>query len=163
VFARCYAHLPFGVVIEKDRRKATRLAMTRPTWAVYEADSECALTAGVAGVWPVSFLDCDPYGSPWEVLEAFFQSERERSDRLAVAVNDGLRQKLRLGGGWNVHCLREMVERYGNERMHDEYTEVCREMLANMAAVQGYAITHWTAYYCGASDQMTHYGAVLER
>ena len=92
--SRCYSHLDRGIVFEKNEAKAGLLGRQRPTWAVYEADSEYAISQGVGADLPVNFLDLDPYGQPWGTLEAFFSSDREFPDSIAVVVNDGLRQKL---------------------------------------------------------------------
>src|SRR5271168_856895 len=97
LFDLVYAEIPRGVVFETDTEKATFLALQRPTWRVYESSSQLALKAGVGSDIAVNFVDIDPYGEPWSVIEAFFGSERQFPKRLAFAVNDGLRQKLNLG------------------------------------------------------------------
>jgi hypothetical protein len=124
----CYSGLRFGVALERDDQKAELLAGQRPGWAVYQCESAGALAAGVAGDWPISFLDLDPYGAPWPVLDAWFESERERAAELVVVVNDGLRQKLAIGA-WDVASMRGAVERYGNKGVHARYLEVARELL----------------------------------
>ena len=163
IFELCYADLLAGVVFEKDPQKAGYLAGQRPTWAVYEGDCLKGLAAQVGSHLPINFLDLDPYGSPWEIINAFFDSWQEFPAKLAVAVNDGLRQKLKMQGAWSVAALEEMVVRYGNQAFYANYKEICQEMLEEKAAQAGYRLSRWTAYYCGFREQMTHYGAILER
>ena len=109
IFELCYAQLQEGVVFEKDPEKAGYLALQRPTWAVYEADCEKAIRGRIGSHLPVNFLDLDPYGSPWEILNAFFENWPEFPERLAIAVNDGLRQKCKMNGAWTVGVLAEKV------------------------------------------------------
>jgi hypothetical protein len=94
---------------------------------------------------------------------AVFESWIAFPDRLAIAVNDGLRQKFKMNGAWSVGVLAEKVARYGNQSFYAGYKEICRELLEEKAAQAGYRLDRWTAYYCGFAGQMTHYGAILER
>lgn len=161
VWRRCYAGIEQGVVFEKDPLRTARLAQQRPTWAVYECDCEQALSAGVGFHVPVNFVDFDPYGEPWPAIDAFFSVKRDWPQVLAVAVNDGLRQKLSMGGGWDVESMRSMVAKYGAKAMYENYLIVCQELLQEKAGQVGYTLTGWAGYYCGYLGQMTHYGAVL--
>lgn len=163
LFARCYAHLKDGVCFEKKAEKAEALAKQRPTWAVYEADCVAAIRAGVGSHLEVNFLDLDPYGEPWPVLDAFLESERPKPERLVIVVNDGLRQKLKLQGAWKVHSMQAIVARRGNGDIYSQYLDVCRELMQEKAAKAGYRLRRWTAYYAGHNENMTHYAAVLER
>lgn len=160
IFKRCYSHITDGVVFEKDAKKAGVLALQRPTWAVYEADCLTAIGGGVGGHLLVNFVDLDLYGDPWPVIEAFFTSQRPRPDKLAVVVNDGLRQNVRMGGAWNCGSLQEMVDEYGND-LYDIYLEVCRELIKRKAVQAGYDLDRFNGYYCGQGNQMTHYLAVF--
>jgi len=160
LFDACYANLPAGMVFEMDTTKSARLGKQRPSWAVYEADCVEALAAGVGAHLTFDLLDCDPYGESWPVIEAFFTSERPFADRMVVVVNDGLRQKLAMTGGWSVKSLAGMVERYGND-LHPIYLEVCREMLTEKAASAGYSVGHFAGYFCGDKQAMTHFLALL--
>jgi len=163
VYQRCYRQVPEGVVIEKNPDKAAALALQRPTWSVYECIAETALAGGLGSHLEVNFLDVDPYGEPWPVFDAFFGSKRPFAPRLAVAVNDGLRHKLRLNGGWSVGSLRSVVDRIGNAKLFHQYKDICQDLLMERASRAGYRLEKWTAYYCGAGDDMTHFAAVLER
>ena len=138
------------------------LGRQRPTWAVYEADCVYSLGIGVGSHLEVNLLDADPYGDPWSAIEAFFKSERPRVNKLFVAVNDGLRQKIKMGGAWDVGSLRSAVSKYGND-LHGIYLKVCQELMAEKANLVGYDLTRFFGYYCGHTKQMTHYLAVLER
>lgn len=163
VYARCYMGVEQGVVCEKDPDKAAALARQRPTWAVYECDCVSALGAGAGSHLPVNFVDIDPYGEPWPVLDAFLNSDRELPDVLALAVNDGLRQKVAMNGGWDVESLTGIVSRYGAANTYDHYLDICRELVEEKAGQKGYSLARWAGYYCGANDQMTHYAAILTR
>lgn len=162
IWAACYSAVPGGVVFEKKADRSVYLAQQRPTWAVYEADCIMAMIEGAGGHLTINVLDVDPYGDPWPAIAAFFESDRPRVGKLFVVVNDGLRQKVRMGGAWSCDSLRSMVERYGND-LHGVYLEVCREMMKEQAAKAGYTLAAWTGYYCGHAKQMTHYLAVLQR
>jgi hypothetical protein len=163
VWRRCYAHLPDGVVFEKKPEKAETLARQRPTWAVYECDCVFAIREGVGNHLPVNFVDLDPYGEPWPVMDALFQSDRKWPRKLAIAVNDGLRQKLRINGGWDVASLTEKVAEYGSASVHDHYLQICQELVQEKAGQVGYTLTRWAGYHCGSGEQMTHYAAILEK
>ena len=163
IYQECYALLSSGVVFEKDARKAESLAKQRPAWAVYECDCEMAIRAGVGLHLPVNFYDLDPYGSSWPVLDAILSADREWPERVVVVVNDGLRQKMKMGSSWEVKALQSMVTRYGASRMYAHYLEICREMVTEKVRQVGYDLSHWGGYYCGYEGQMTHYAAVCER
>lgn len=163
LFDACYSAFRLGVVLEADPSKADKLAIQRPTWRVYEADSEKAVAAGIASDLLINLLDCDPYGQPWRVLEAFFTSERERPKRLVVVVNDGLRQKLQVGSGWSVESMQDAVREYGTSALFANYLAICKDKLRTLAAQAGYDLSRWTGYYCGAHSAMTHYAAVFNR
>jgi hypothetical protein len=160
LFDACYAHVEEGVVFEKDALKTATLGKQRPTWAVYEADCVTALELGVGKHWVIDLLDVDPYGAPWDVLRGFFESERPLAERMVVVVNDGLRQKLASGSGWEVKALEGMVMKYGND-LHPIYLDICKELLGEVVANAGYRLERFHGYYCGHSLAMTHYLGVL--
>lgn len=164
IFRRVYADVGRGAVLDGDVGHCEALARDRPSWAVYETKQpEAAIGEGLARELPITLLDVDAIGEPWPVLEAFFSSERVRLHELAIAVSDGLRQKIRLSGGWQVHSMRRAVEIWGNAGVHESYLDVCRWKLEQLAARQRYTITGWTGYHCGPNDDFTHYAAVLTR
>jgi hypothetical protein len=163
IWNQCYMDIAQGVVFEKDADKTKVLAVQRPAWAVYECDCEMALAAGVGSHLPVNFLDCDPYGAPWPVLDAFFLSDRPFPPTLAIVVNDGLRQGLEMNGGWKVESLRDVVSVYGNNTLYANYLEICKELLQEKASQRGYTLTRWAGYYCGHAQQMTHYAGLFNR
>ena len=111
----------------------------------------------------MNLLDINPYGSPWETVDAFFRSDRPFPEVMGVVVNDGLRQKVQLLGSWNVKALASVVRKYGNNRIYGMYKEICRELLAGYVAFAGYRIVSWAAYYTGDHGQMTHWAAILKR
>lgn len=160
LFDAVYAHLPVGVVFEKQPERTARLAKQRPTWAVYECDCAAALAGGVGGHVPVDLLDVDPWGSPWVAISSFFGSQRPFAARMMVAVNDGVREHLQLKGAWRSPFLHAAVERYGND-LYPIYLEVCRDLMEAAVSQTGYALAHFGGYYCGVRSKMTHYLAEL--
>lgn len=164
IFAMVYRQVSRGLVIERDGRKADVLARQRPTWSVYRGDSVEAVRAGLGAHLEVNLLDVDPWGDPWPLLSAFFQSERPRAARLVVVVTDGLNKTVMRETGWRSRTLAAAVRTYGN-RLRDHYAEVCRGMLGELAAGAGYELTGWTWYTTPgtAGPPMAHYAAVLTR
>ncbi len=163
LFARCYGSVPAGVVFESNPIKAAQLGRQRPTWAVYEADCIRSMAAGVGSHLPVNFVDFDPYGEPWPVMDAFLEGLKPQVPRLVLVVNDGLRQKLKMNGGWSVGSMQSVVDRIGNGVLYERYLDICKDLVKEKAAKAGYRLSRWTGYYCGFADQMTHYAAVLEK
>jgi hypothetical protein len=156
----CYSHIERGVVFEKDPDRAALLAKQRRTWSVYEGECVAAISAGFGAHLPVNFFDIDPYGSAWPIVDAVLG--RAKAESVGLAVNDGLRQKIQLTGGWDVECLENAVRKYGN-RLFDIYLDVCREMMEEKAARVGYALSRFWGNYAGHNGVMTHYAAVLKR
>lgn len=172
IWNQCYSHLAHGVVFEKDPDKTSVLAVQRPSWAVYECDCVTAIAAGVGAHLPVNFLDIDPYGEPWPTIDAFFQSERPFPPTLGIVVNDGLRGKLQVSGGWDVGSMQEVVQKYGNKYLYSNYLDVCQELLKEKAGQRGYTLTRWAGYFCGnagskksaiGTGRMTHYAGMFTR
>jgi hypothetical protein len=165
IWKKLYSNFPTGAALEKDPANAEFLARQRPDWAVYEVHSERVLGAGLLRWKEVDFLDVDPYGEPWPVLEAFFSAEHGRrfADRMALAVNDGLRQNARIKGSWKIGSMKEEVRKYGNDNIRPHYLQICKDKLGRIVGKVGYTVEHWAGYYTGNFDDMTHYGAVLVR
>ena len=161
IFDRCYFDIETGVVFEKNSRKADMLGKQRKTWAVYQADCIEALRGGAGSHLEINFLDIDPYENPWEVLDAFLESDRPKAETLIVVVNDGLRQKVRIGA-WDVGSLQGVVSKYGND-LESVYLEVCQELMAEKAVKAGYDLDRFYGLYCGYNKQMTHYYAKLKQ
>lgn len=162
LYERCYSGF-YGVVFEKDPAKTDLLCSQRPDWSVYEGDCIAAISAGAGAHLPINFLDVDPYGQPWPVFEAFFSSDRPHPETMIVVCNDGLRQKLKLNGGWQTKAMQPIIAKYGNDRLFSCYLDVCSDLLGQIAGTAGYRITDWRGYYCGHAQQMTHYAAKLNR
>ena len=161
IWAQCYAGVQQGIVFEKKPTKCDALAKQRPTWAVYEGDCEAALIAGVGEHLPVNFLDLDPYGEPWPVVDAFFDSERPFPDTLAIAVNDGGLQFAKRGHAWKMKSIQHVVAAYGTEYIYNNYLDICQELLKEKASHRGYAMTRWVSYK--ATPDVAHYAAVLSK
>jgi hypothetical protein len=162
VWERVYYRIPAGIVIEKDPMRTELLAHQRPTWAVYEGDSAKALLAGVGSHLEINLLDVDPYGSPWDVIDAFLSSDRPRVPTLHVVVNDGNRQNVQVTGGWNNGAMKDLIDKFGNG-LHSSYLECCQLLMDEKATKAGYSLRRWHGYYCGKNQGMTHYWAVLDQ
>lgn len=156
LYAACYADIARGVVFDKDADKAERLAWQRPSWAVYQADCEAALSHGAGGHLTITALDIDAYGSPFETMVAYFESKRNFAARLWMVVNDGLRQNARLGDAWSVDVLKPAVAKFGNQ-LDPIYLQACRYLVELHAEKAGYRLEHFGGWYTGKLNQMTHY------
>lgn len=163
IYLECYTAVPTGIAIEKNEKKAEHLAEQRPTWCVYEADSVKALAGGLVNHMEINFVDIDPYGEPWPVLDALLDNWQSAPDVWVLVVNDGLRQKLKMSGGWNVGSLGKVVQKYGSAAMYKNYLEICQELVTEKAGKVGFNLSRWLGYYCGHAEQMTHYAALLTR
>lgn len=151
-----------GTVVEKDAKKSAHLSATRPRWRCYQADSEKVLRAGLCSDTPFALVDIDPYGSPFDVIDALFSSPRQWPESVQLVVNDGMRQKVKLGGAWHVGVLREAVDRRGND-LYPIYLDVVRELIATSVLRAGFSVAGWVGYYTGHGNNMTHYWANLVR
>lgn len=163
IYASVYHHLHTGVVFEKNATRALHLAHQRPHWAVYEADCLPSLRQGAGSHLPINFLDVDPWGDPWPIIEAFLLSERPRVGELVIVVNDGLRQSVKMGGAWQSPCLEPVVEKWGNQ-LWDRYLPACEWLMDTLAVRANYQMTFFDGYYCGSdihSMNITHYVALL--
>jgi len=161
VWERCYKDFKTGVVFEKKEDKSAILAAQRPTWAVYESDCIIGMLGGIQDLFKINFLDIDPYGDPWPVIDAFFTGQKEKIKPLVIAVNDGLRLGVKMNIAWTYGSLKKYVEKYGNQSIYKNYVDICQEMLEEKASDHGYEMRLWAGYYCGKNKQMTHYGCVL--
>lgn len=157
LFRACYRRVELGCVFDTKEAKADKLAEQRPTWRVYQNDCVAGMEAGLASDIPFNVLDCDPYGQPWPAIDAFLGS-RPAVPALWLVVNDGLRQKIQVGGAWSVESLRSAVERRGND-IYADYLDICEEMLDEKAARAGYRLDRFAGYYCGKAKGTTHYTA----
>jgi hypothetical protein len=162
IFLECYSHVTRGIVIERETDKIEHLATQRPTWSVVQGDSLRILAYGIGDHLPVNFLDVDPWGDPWPTLKGFFWSDRPKPDRLVVVVQDGLRQKVQQGGGWDVASLEPMVKKYGSE-FGAIYLDVSQDFLQTIADQGGYEMETWHGYHCGHQDLQTHSAAIFRR
>lgn len=163
IFGKVYAHVLSGVVFDNDALKTPLLSAQRPGWAVYEADSEMAIRDGAGRHLEVNFLDVDPYGDPWPVIDSFFYSDRPRAERLCIAVNDGLGRKVKSGQSLNIASLSEVAGKYGGAWVTWNYLDAAKMLLTEKAGEAGYRLTRWAGYHCGFSGQIAHYSAVFTR
>lgn len=156
-----YMNAAAGIVFEKDPQKTAALAQLRPSWRVYECDTVYAIAQGVGGDMPINFLDVDPYGDPWPAISAFFTSDRQRSDRLVVAVHDGFRTFALRGRAWASESLAPLVERFGNAAIGRDYLAMARILMQEHAAGAGYQLSRFYGFYTGHNQQTTLYTALL--
>lgn len=162
LYQACYSHIKAGVVFEKAPDKASLLSRQRQTWSVYECDSVRSIEAGAGSHLEINLLDVDPYGSPWDVIDAFLCSERPKPQVLWLVINDGLRVNIKMKTAWKITQLAQLVALYGND-LYGRYLSVCEELLKAKAAQAGYDLRRFSGYYCGFQQNMTHYAAMLER
>lgn len=162
LWSALYSHVEDGLVFETDPDKAIRLAEQRPTWSVYQADCEISLKGGAGSHLTFNFMDVDPYGSPWEAIQAYFASDRPFAGRMVLVVNDGLRKRAGMTA-WHIDILQPWIEKYGNHNMFRAYPQVVPELLGGLVAAAGYEVRHFDYTVTGWNAQMLHYLAVLER
>ena len=161
VWKYCYSRLPRGHSIDTDGDKVDARARSAPHWCVYQGHSLHLLRNGIVAAVGANFIDIDPYGDPWEFIGALFEAELPKV--VAVVVNDGLRTKLKIGGGWDVESMQEEVLKYGNQAILGSYLEICHEKMGKTAAQRGYTLRRWEGWYCGHAKMMTHYSAIVSR
>lgn len=104
----------------------------------------------------------DPYGDPWPVLDAFLAGYKPTASKLVLAVNDGLRQRLRRGACNDVGSMATVAPRFGS-RIRARYLQVCEFLMNEKAAAAGYRLSNFVGYYTGAMEDITHYAAVWSR
>lgn len=158
----CYSHLP-GIVFEIDEVKVEVLAKQRPEWIIYQADATTALLEGYTLDHTIEFIDIDPYGEPWPIIDALLFGKTKLHNTLTLVVNDGLRQKLQTGSGWNVKSLSPIINRYGSSTLCAQYLGIVQELLKAKVVEAGFALDHFEGYYTGHNGMMTHYAAVISR
>jgi len=163
LYQACYSTIKTGVVCEKDPKKTGVLGKQRKHWFVYECDCISAIKHGVGGQIGINLFDLDPYGEPWPIIDTILGNDYYMPKILAIVVNDGLRQKLKMNGGWSVRSMEAVVKEFGNNYLYPNYLEICKHLIISKALDAGYALKRWTGYYCGHANQMTHYAAILER
>lgn len=163
LFKRCYADVDTGLVFETDPTKAEKLVQQRPNWSVYETDCVWGLAEGVGSHLDVNFVDCDPYGQAWHVLEAFFGSERPRAAHVVLVVHDGVRKSIERFGSINHAILHPIAEEIGELNISRNYLDVCEQLLHDVVSVAGYAVEGFGGFYSKRDRYQTHFFAELRR
>ena len=163
LYRRCYADVETGLVFETDPAKAEKLVWQRPNWSVYETDCVWGLENGVGSHLKVNFIDADPYGQAWHVLQAFFGSERPRAERVILVVHDGVRKSLGRFGSLNMDIFAPIVEQIGELNLYRKYLEVCEQLLGEMVSEAGYAVTGFGGFYSRRDKDQTHFFAELRK
>ena len=163
LYRRCYADVDTGLVFETDPTKAEKLVQQRPNWAVYETDCVWGLQQGVGSHLNVNFIDADPYGQAWHVLEAFFASERPRAAQVVLVVHDGVRQSLGRFGSLNMDIFAPIVEQIGEINLYRNYLDVCEQLLHDVVSAAGYAVECFGGFYSRRDKDQTHFFAELRR
>jgi tRNA G26 N,N-dimethylase Trm1 len=160
VFGRAYRDLDgapleiAGAALEKNKEKVRHVARQRKDWIVARGDNATLIANGFCKWLPFNVLDADAYGSPWEVVLAFLDSERERGDPFYIAATDGLGYALRVTGWVNV--LQPLVEKYGEKSVRAHYLGMIEELLELECGKRGFVLrefhlhdggrlSHWTA------------------
>ena len=161
LYRRCYADVQTGLVFETDPSKAEKLVYQRPNWAVYETDCVWGLENGVGSHLAVNFIDADPYGQAWYVLQAFFDSERPRAEQVILVVHDGVRGSLGRYGSLNMPIFAPIVEQIGELNLYRKYLEVCEQLLDDMVSAAGYAVAGFGGFHSKRDKDQTHFFAEL--
>ena len=156
-----YREADRGTAFEKDPAKTERLARDRPAWRVYEGDA-IVLTAAAAFFPGTNYVDVDPYGDPHPAIAAVFEAAAHLADHFVLAVNDGLRQYVRMGKAWSGTSLQGIVAQYGTN-LWAVYLDVCKRLVTEKAGEASYRLTRFEGFYAGHARQMTHYYAVLQK
>lgn len=163
LFLRCYADVREGAVFETDAKKAVTLLKQRPTWSVYESDCVWSLHNGVASHLEINFVDFDPYGMAWNGIQAFFESQRPRAEKLIIVVHDGVRSTLKRYGGARIGFFARIAEQIGEIELYQNYLSVCEEQLFEIVAKAGYKTQTFGGFYSKADSDQTHFFAELQR
>ena len=161
LFLRCYSHVREGAVFETDPKKAVTLLKQRPNWAVYESDCVWSLQNGVGSHLPINFVDFDPYGMAWNVIQAYFESERPRVEKLILVAHDGVRSTLKRYGGGRIGFFSKIVEQIGEIELYQEYLAICEQLLLEIVEPAGYAIEGFGGFYSKQDKDQTHFFAEL--
>lgn len=160
IYARLYSGF-YGVAIEKNPSKIDHLVKQRVSWAIYEGDAD-KVAGVISTVHPeINFVDIDPYGSPFNTLDAFFSGQVYKPKKIVIAINDGQRQKVQMGGGWAIHQLEQSIVKFGNHNAYKRYLDICADVIERKASEAGYSLTRFSGFYGGHNYNMTNYFAVL--
>ena len=119
---------------------------------------------GVASHLDINFVDFDPYGAAWTVIEAFFESQRPRADRNSSSwYMTGVRSSLKRYGGARIGFFSRIVEQIGEIELYQNYLSVCEEQLFEIVAKAGYKTQAFGGFYSRADSDQTHFFAELQR
>ena len=160
MFEHCYKFVKQGVVIEMDGKKAEGLVGQRPNWSVYEGDSTQVLKAGAGAHLPINYIDADPYGAAFNVIEAFFKTDRPHPEKISLVVHDGLVIRLSRFGGWDLPVLRQFVPRFGDAGLAENYLTICKEIVESYANPIGYDVANFGGIR--SNNGHTHFFAELK-
>ena len=166
IFLQCYTGVTKGWALEKDKDLLDRMTQQRERWFCYQCESEKIL-ADAPRAFDANFIDVDPHGSPWPVLEALFNPHRFTAPTLHLVVHDGSRRFLAIGASgssdqrWRVGLLAELAAEYGDD-LRANYSDLALVAISKLAKPCGYTVRKWTAFYTGHDSHSTHYWATLK-
>lgn len=158
IFDNLYRDLP-GIVFENDIAKAEKLCAQR-NWPVYASDCVSGIAGGACDWFRPNYWDLDPYGCPWNVVDAILS--RPQPSRFVLVANDGLRLKLKMGGVHMMKFITDALRHFGERALRTNYAEACEWIVRQRAAAVGLRLARWAAHYGGYLQQMTHWCAVLD-
>ena len=161
LYRACYTDVSEGVVFETDPAKAEVLVHQRPTWTVCQSDCVLGIASGVGDHLQINFIDADPYGAAWDVLEAFFASDRPFVEKMMLCVHDGLKGGLSRWGGKNYPYLHPILDKIGEADAHKHYLEICRYLLPSIVGKAGYEVKRFGGFYSLANQNQTHFFAEI--
>ena len=112
----------------------------------------------------INFIDADPYGAAWHVLQAFFDSERPRAEQVVLVVHDGVRGSLQRFGSLNMDIFAPIVEQIGELGLYRNYLDVCEQLLNDVVSGDtGYVVTGFGGFYSRRDKNQTHFFAELRK
>lgn len=165
LYDACYYDIPDGCVLESDPAKSVALAIQRPAWAVYEADTPVALSLGAGDHLRYTLADFDPYGDPYPAIQAFFSSRRPFAETMMLVVMDGLKWKTRSASGWQTETLAPLLQEglFSNHDLWGNYEQVAEALCLRSVEPAGYRVTAFHAYSAGVGQKLCHWIARLSR
>ena len=121
------------------------------------------MKSGVGSHLEINFIDADPYGQAWQVLHAFFQSDRPRADRVVLVVHDGVRNRIGRYGASDIDVFQDVITKVGEIALYRNYIEVCEDMLTEMVETAGYTVESFGGFYSRKDKDQTHFFAELAK
>lgn len=150
-----------GVAFDRDWRKTGMLVKRSPSWAVYEGKSDVLARIGAGRHLRITLLDINPYGAPWSLLRAWFDSPREHPNQMILVAYDGLRA-MKMGKAWDNDELQDAVMRFGADQLQENYGIISEALVEEITGQVGYELAWWR-YSDGGRNRAAHWIAHITR